>query len=106
MWVIGLLEAGGALGSAGGPRNGAGGYRMATQQTHSSAPTGAIHARGAGGAELQSAGPLSEEERELVNELVHALRTIRYGSIALTVHDGRLVEIQKTEKIRRKTSES
>lgn len=78
---------------------------MATQQAHSSAPTGAIHAWGTGGAEFQSAGPLSQEERELVNELVRALRTIRFGSIALTVHDGRLVEIQKTEKIRRKTSE-
>jgi hypothetical protein len=45
---------------------------------------------------------LSEEERELLNELVRGLRAIRYGSISLTVHDGRLVEIHKTEKIRRK----
>jgi hypothetical protein len=45
---------------------------------------------------------LSREERELFQELIHALRTIRYGSIALTVHDGRLVEIHKTERIRRK----
>jgi hypothetical protein len=34
--------------------------------------------------------------------LVLGLRAIRYGSISLTVHDGRLVEIHKTEKIRRK----
>ena len=78
---------------------------MATQETRSSAPTGAIHTWSTGGAEFQSASPLSQEERELVNELVRALRTIRFGAIALTVHDGRLVEIQKTEKIRRKTSE-
>jgi hypothetical protein len=45
---------------------------------------------------------LSPDERELIQELVEALRTIRYGSIALTVHEGRLIEIQKTEKIRRK----
>jgi len=45
---------------------------------------------------------LSEEERQLLHEILRALRSIRYGSIGLTVHDGRLVEIHKTEKIRRK----
>jgi hypothetical protein len=49
-----------------------------------------------------AATSLSKEERDLLHELVCALRSIRYGSIALTVHDGRLVEIHKTEKIRRK----
>jgi len=43
---------------------------------------------------------LSAGEEELVSELVHALRTIRYGSIAVTLHDGRIVEIQRTERIR------
>ena len=43
---------------------------------------------------------LSQNERELLGELVRALRNIRYGSVLLTVHDGRLVEIHKTEKIR------
>jgi hypothetical protein len=38
---------------------------------------------------------------ELLRELVRALRTIRYGSITLTFHDGRIVEIHKTERIRR-----
>jgi hypothetical protein len=45
---------------------------------------------------------LSRDERELINELLEGLRTIRYGSIALTIHEGKLIEIQKTEKIRRK----
>ena len=45
---------------------------------------------------------LSEEERALFHELVRGLRSIRFGSISLTVHEGRLVEIHKTEKIRRK----
>jgi hypothetical protein len=40
-------------------------------------------------------------EQELLREFVRALRTIRYGSIVLTLHDGRIVEIQKTERIRR-----
>jgi hypothetical protein len=44
---------------------------------------------------------LSTSERELLSELLQALRTIRYGSVVLTVHDGRIVEIQKTERIRR-----
>jgi hypothetical protein len=45
---------------------------------------------------------LSREERDLIHDLLEALRTIRYGSIVLTIHDGKLIEIQKTEKIRRK----
>ena len=40
-------------------------------------------------------------EQELLREFVRALRTIRYGSVVLTLHDGRIVEIQKTERIRR-----
>lgn len=43
---------------------------------------------------------LSANELELLSEMVEALRSIRYGSVLLTVHDGRLVEIHKTEKIR------
>jgi hypothetical protein len=45
---------------------------------------------------------LSGEERELIGEVVRALRSIRFGSVGLTIHEGRLVEIQKTEKIRRR----
>ena len=44
---------------------------------------------------------LSAGENELMRELLYALRTIRYGSIVVTLHDGRIVEIQKTERIRR-----
>jgi len=43
---------------------------------------------------------LGESGLEIVRELIHGLRTIRYGSIVLTLHDGRLVEINKTVKIR------
>jgi hypothetical protein len=42
-----------------------------------------------------------ENEKELFRELVHALRTIRYGSIVLTVHEGQLVEINKSIRIRK-----
>ena len=44
---------------------------------------------------------LSSDEQELLGEILKTLRGMRYGSIVLTVHDGRLVEIQKTERIRR-----
>jgi hypothetical protein len=44
---------------------------------------------------------LTKEERELMNEVLRALRAIRFGSIVLTIHEGRLVEIQRTEQIRR-----
>jgi hypothetical protein len=50
-------------------------------------------------------GVLTAGERELMRELIHALRTIRYGSIVLTLHDGRVAEIHKTERIRRNGSE-
>ena len=43
---------------------------------------------------------LSASESELLREVELALRTIRYGSVVLTVHDGRLVEVNKTERIR------
>jgi hypothetical protein len=43
---------------------------------------------------------ISADERGLLREVIRALRSLRYGSVNLTVHDGRLVEIQKIEKIR------
>lgn len=43
---------------------------------------------------------LSPSERALVVEIVHAVRTIRYGSVSLTFHEGRVVEINKTKRIR------
>lgn len=44
---------------------------------------------------------LSREEQELLHEIFRALRAIRYGSVVVTVHDGHVVEIQKTERVRR-----
>ncbi len=46
---------------------------------------------------------LSPAELKLLHELIVALRSLRYGSVNLTVHNGHLVEIQKTEKIRPKS---
>jgi hypothetical protein len=47
---------------------------------------------------------LSSSERELLREVALALRGIRYGSVVLTVHDGRIVELNKTERIRKTTT--
>ena len=44
---------------------------------------------------------LSAAEAELLHEVAVALRSIRYGSVVLTVHDGRIVELNKTERIRK-----
>ena len=46
----------------------------------------------------------SAAEREILREVALALRSIRYGSVVLTVHDGRIVELNKTERIRKSTA--
>ncbi len=48
----------------------------------------------------------TEPERDLLRRLIVSLRGLRYGSVTLIVHEGRLVEIQKTEKIRTGNSNS
>ena len=45
-----------------------------------------------------------ENERDLLREVVQAVRTIRYGSVVLTIHDGQLVEVSKNIRIRRAKS--
>lgn len=45
-------------------------------------------------------GKLSIEERQVFSEIARALKTMRYGSIVLTVHDGHLVELSKTVRLR------
>jgi hypothetical protein len=47
---------------------------------------------------------LSAGERELLHELLAAIRRIRYGSVVMTIHDGRIVEVNKTERIRKSSA--
>ena len=42
--------------------------------------------------------PLQEES--LVAEILKAIHSIRYGAVHLILQDGRVVQIEKTEKIR------
>ena len=81
--------------------------------TESSATVGAINAKRADAQQKRERVPgdpgvidsleafLRPEEKELLRELIQDLRTIRYGSILLVMHDGRLVEISKTVRTRK-----
>ena len=46
----------------------------------------------------------SPNERELLKEVALSIKRIQYGSVVLTIHDGRLVEVSKTERIRRNSN--
>jgi hypothetical protein len=39
----------------------------------------------------------------LLQELILALRSIRYGAIELVIHDGRVVQLERREKVRLQT---
>ena len=43
---------------------------------------------------------LTSNESQILRELAAGIRAIRYGSIVLVVHDGRLVEVTKTVRLR------
>jgi hypothetical protein len=66
--------------------------------TQEPAPQTAPIASDSTSAELEAA--LMKSGSEALREVLHGLQTIRHGSIALTLHDGCLVEITKTMKIR------
>jgi hypothetical protein len=36
----------------------------------------------------------------LLRELVEALRSIQYGTVELVIHDGRVVQLERREKVR------
>ncbi|HVR96907.1 MAG TPA: YezD family protein [Thermoanaerobaculia bacterium] len=38
--------------------------------------------------------------RRAEREILHALREIRYGSLEITIHDSRVVQIERREKVR------
>ena len=43
---------------------------------------------------------LTTSERELLRKVALPLCGLRYGSVLLPVHEGRIVELNKTERIR------
>jgi hypothetical protein len=44
---------------------------------------------------------LSASADELLREVARVLRSLRYGSIVITVYDGWIAEMNKTERIRK-----
>ena len=43
---------------------------------------------------------LSPDEEKLLREAIRSLKSVPYGSIVLVMHDGHLVEVTKTVRIR------
>lgn len=52
------------------------------KQTMTPKPTGAI------------------QDRQALEDIVHALTGLRFGSIEIVVHDGRITQIERKEKFR------
>jgi hypothetical protein len=44
--------------------------------------------------------PLSQDEQEVILQVVRLLRKVRYGTVLLVVQDGKVVQIEMAEKIR------
>ena len=48
----------------------------------------------------QSNGLADETHRQLTQQILRALQEIRYGSVEIIIHDSRIVQIERKEKIR------
>jgi len=48
----------------------------------------------------QSNGLVDETHRQLTQQILRALQEIRYGSVEIIIHDSRIVQIERKEKIR------
>lgn len=49
---------------------------------------------------VQDIVDFKENEKELLLQILKALRSIRYGYVQIIVQDSKVVQIDKTEKIR------
>jgi hypothetical protein len=43
---------------------------------------------------------LRDQEKKLLMNIFKAIKSIRYGSVEITVHDSKVVQVDKTEKMR------
>ena len=43
---------------------------------------------------------VTQVSNEIIQELTHAIQQLRYGSVEITVHDGRVTQIERREKVR------
>jgi hypothetical protein len=53
---------------------------------------------------MSSPSPTESLSQEVLRRLSDALRGLRYGAVEITVHDGRVVQIERTEKLRLSSS--
>ncbi len=44
--------------------------------------------------------PLTQDEQEVIVQVVRLLRKVRFGTVLLVVQDGKVVQIEMAEKIR------
>ena len=49
---------------------------------------------------VQDIADLKESEKKLLWQILKAVRSIRYGCVQIVVQDSKVVQIDKTEKIR------
>lgn len=49
---------------------------------------------------VQEIVDFKESEKKLLSQILKALRSIRYGYVQIIVQDSKVVQIDKTEKIR------
>lgn len=47
-----------------------------------------------------SNGLVNEAHRHLTQKILRALQDIRYGSVEIIIHDSKIVQIERKEKIR------
>lgn len=43
---------------------------------------------------------LQDHEKKMLMNIFKAIKSIRYGSVEITIHDSKVVQIDKTEKMR------
>ena len=43
---------------------------------------------------------LNDQNNSLVKELLSAINSLRFGSVEITIHEGRVTQIEKREKVR------
>ncbi len=53
-----------------------------------------------------SNGLVDESNRQLTQQILRALQEIRYGSVEIVIHDSKVVQIERKEKIRIDTNSS
>lgn len=42
----------------------------------------------------------NKDEEQFLLKMVGEIKSVKYGSIQITIHDGKVVQIDKTEKLR------